>query len=108
VEDAPHIDVILAFDVEDEEREARKGPRAEAGNVELVSVSGRTGLGEAPDVIEGRFEGVDERESGLSRSRFHLMGDGFIHILKREKAGNDGFGIHSWTVDSTAFRNPAK
>ena len=55
VQDPPYVNVILSLEVENQVRMTLQRPRAQAGNIEFVTVPRQPGCRVTRDVFIGRF-----------------------------------------------------
>ncbi len=70
MQDAPDVDFGLPLDVEDKIRILPYGPEAQADEVELMRITGRTRFRSLADMADGIFERVDEAQC----NRFSRLG----------------------------------
>jgi len=68
VQHAPHVDVFVTFDVEDDVRVAFERPRTQPGDLELVAVARGARVGAASHVCVSTLQRADEAERGRAAS----------------------------------------
>ena len=108
MEDTPDVYVILAFDVEDEIREALQRPAAQPWDVQLARVTGRSGGRLSTDVRVRPLESIDESQRGLPCALVEVVRDRLVHVPVGQDTRNDGLDLHGRTRRRTRSRRASK
>lgn len=108
VKNAPEIDTVHAFAIEDQIRKALQWPATQSGNVEFVDVARRTCGWMLLNVSAGLLKRIDKAQREC-RGFVDVMVDGLGDILVRKPPPPQGF--HDGTVRQAALeplRMPAR
>ncbi len=110
VEDTPHVDVIVALDVEDQVGMAPHRHASQAGQVQFERVAWRPAGGMAADARERLLERINERERDTLPAFFEVVRHRFIDVAKCEDARDDALRGHRGEPASvrTLARRPSK
>jgi len=94
VQDAPDVNVVWSFNVEDEKGKGVQRPRSKVRKVKLVTKAGGSGRWMSGDVIVGPFQAVDESERGVNSMLFEVIVNCLFHIFGSQSPRDDGLIIH--------------
>lgn len=94
MQDTPHVDVVVSFDVEDQVRIAAHGSAAQPGKVQFVRVAGGPDARVSTEADEGSLQGIDECARGLLGALRDVVRDGLVDVTCREGARDDGLAAH--------------
>ena len=89
---APDVDAIIALNVENQMRVARKRPEPQSWQAQIMGVAQRTAGGMATKVVIGLLQGFDETERSLPGALIQVALDCRIHIPHRQLARNHRLG----------------
>ena len=109
MEDPPHIDVVVAFDVEHEVRESIDRKTAKFWDVELVSEAQRAHLWIAADPSCGALDGIDETHGDRDVCRVSVVVGSRVEVSRSTFAEVDGLGRHdAQASEAIRPRSPEK
>lgn len=92
MKDAPHINVIAAFDIEDQVRVPLQRPEPQTRQVWFMGVPRRSGAGMPADVVMRTLQSINEAERSVLSVFAKVVVDCFLGILLCSFARDDGFG----------------
>lgn len=106
IKDAPYINVVISFDIEDKPRKAGKPPMSQTRQIQLMRVARRADTGILSDRAVGRFERLDEVECEVRSTLPRIIVDGARHVVMGLLARNDPLFRH--IVPRARARSPSK
>jgi hypothetical protein len=96
--------MVVAFDVENQVREAGQPPSAKAWQVQLVGVARRSGTRMAAQVSKGLLDGIDPCQRGPFSAFAEAVGDGVVDIPQGLLARDDRLDFQARAPVFTALR----
>lgn len=108
MQDAPDVDPVRVFPVEDQPGKASQWPDPKPGQVEFVTEAGRTAGRMLGEVIVRTLQGFDEAESGGFSRLPGIVIDGFLHIDLRQGTGYDRLSRQSPVAARARARKASK
>ena len=107
-EQAPDIDVVVAFHVEQQIRTTLQGLSPQAGEIQLVGMARRTRRRMAGDVRARTLERIDEAERDPLAGLAQIVLDSLVGIAVRPFPQNDPFAAHAVVCRRTRSRRRSK
>jgi hypothetical protein len=108
MEHPPHIDVILAFDIEYEIGIAGQLPATQAGQAQFVSIPRRAASWMSGYELVDPFECVDDAERNARSSLASVVVNSAFNIPQSSFAWNDRFGDHPGCRPRARLRRATK
>lgn len=105
MQDTPDVNLGFPLDIEDKIRILLYGTEAQAGEVELMRIAGRTRLRSFTDMADGIFERVNEGQRNCFSRLGQIMLDCLFHIALRTLAKDNLFAAHCAGVWRTRLRS---
>ena len=109
---APDVNVLWTFEIEHKMGIARQRPETQAGQVQFVGVTMRSGSRMATDVRIGLLQCFNEAERSLFSAFAEVVGNRIINVPVGQLTRNDRLGRHPRTPAlaalCTRLRSPSK